>query len=398
MKQTLHCHCEEGALPQALSEVEGCPTKQSLFFLFVLSVLFVLFPVVAQAQSHASEQLDCSKCHTCAAPTADDPCLVACPRLQSVHATGAHSLGEGPDSVVLGKIADMYLPVHFNHKGHAGMAQMGTDCQTCHHFSPPGRIPPCGECHKTEAEANLRQPSLKGAYHRQCLACHREWSHDTQCVICHAPQPGKAMAEAVGDMSDIMGAAHPKLTEPDTKVYQTPYEKGPVVTFFHKEHIDLFGLRCVDCHKQENCSRCHDLQAPVKVAKTQEEMHTLCNDCHKSDPCAKCHGTEQKTGFTHARTGWPLNRYHADLDCRACHPTGKQIARLNNSCGSCHAGWTQANFKHAVTGLQLDEIHREIDCTDCHTNRQYSAAPNCAGCHDDGRSAKDVPPGEMIGQ
>ncbi len=367
-----------------------------------LAILLVLRVSSSLAQTptqlHANGEPDCAKCHTCANPTADVPCLVSCPRLQSVRATGAHDVGEGPDSVVLDKIADLYMPVYFDHKAHASMAQMGGDCQTCHHFSPPGRIPPCGECHGTEAEANLRQPSLKGAYHRQCLACHREWSHDTQCIICHAPQPGKIMAEAVGDLSDIMGVAHPRITEPDIKVYQTPYDPGPIVTFFHKEHIDLFGLRCVDCHKQENCSRCHDLQQPVKTPKTQEEMHALCNDCHKSDPCAKCHDSKQKPAFTHAVTGWPLSRYHQDLDCYACHPTGKRIARLKSGCGNCHGGWNQLNFKHAVTGLQLDEIHREMECTDCHADRQYGAAPTCSGCHDDGRSANDAPPGEYIGR
>lgn len=376
--------------------MKGQQMRNLLVLLAVLAISTVLLYGQSTPSPHANGAMDCAQCHTCASPTADNPCLIACPRLQSVHATGSHALGEGPDSVVLDKIADLYKPVQFDHKKHAGMAQMGADCQTCHHYSPPGRIPPCGECHGTEAEANLRQPSLKGAYHRQCLGCHREWSHDTQCVICHAPQPGKVMAEAVGDLSDIMGAAHPRIVEPDIKVYQTPYQPGPVVTFFHKEHIDLFGLRCVDCHKQESCSRCHDLQQPAKIVKSQEEMHALCNDCHKTDPCAKCHDTKQKPAFTHAVTGWPLNQYHQGLDCYACHPTGKKIGRLNNTCSNCHGGWNQANFKHAVTGLQLDEIHREIDCADCHTNRNYSAVTTCSGCHDDDRTAKDVPPGEHI--
>jgi hypothetical protein len=366
----------------------------------ILLAVFGVSSSQVASSLHEESVTDCARCHTCEHPTADAPCLVPCPRLQAVHATGSHhEVEEGPDSLLLGTIANLYEPVHFNHKRHAGMAQMGKACGTCHHYSPAGRIQPCSDCHDAGgSEADLRRPSLKGAYHRQCLGCHREWTHDTQCIICHAPQPGKAMAEAIGDSSDIMGASHPIVTEPDTRVYQTPYNQGPVVTFHHKEHIELFGLRCVDCHQTESCSRCHDLQKSSQPAKTQEEIHATCNGCHSKDACAKCHDTKEKPGFVHTSTGWPLNRFHQGLDCRACHPTGKRIARLNNACGSCHGGWNQSNFKHAITGMQLDETHRELECENCHANREYSSAPHCDGCHDDGRTYKDVPPGEYIKQ
>ena len=163
------------------------------------------------------------------------------------------------------------------------------------------------------------------------------------------------MTSATTDSADIIGVPHPVVTTPTTKVYHTPYPQGPVVTFFHKEHVDLFGLKCVNCHKHENCSNCHDLQTTEKRKRTQAEVHAVCSDCHKTDECAKCHGSKQKPAFTHDKTGWPLNRFHKDLDCRACHPTGKKIARLNNQCVGCHGGWTQGNFAHAVTGLDLDE-------------------------------------------
>lgn len=365
--------------------------------MILVTIVLVFCAGITDAQSTKSgvPKLDCLQCHTCKTPTAENMCLKPCPTLTSAHQKGAaHSLTEAPDQILLDKIADLYGPVHFNHKVHAGMAEMGSNCETCHHFSPAGRIPPCKECHGGEGNPNnLRQPGLKGAYHRQCLNCHREWSHDTQCNVCHAPQAGKSMANASTDSTDVMGIPHPVIHTPTTKVYTTPYAKGRIVTFFHKEHIDLFGLRCVDCHKQENCSYCHDLKPAEKAKRSQVEIHAVCSDCHKTDECAKCHDTKEKPAFTHAITGWPLNRFHSHLDCRACHPTGKKIARLNSQCAGCHAGWNQANFAHAVTGLLLDETHRELDCTDCHTNRQYSEAPTCSGCHDDNRSHKDAPPG-----
>ena len=71
---------------------------------------------------HEESVTDCARCHTCDNPTADAPCLVACPRLQAGHANGSHhEVEEGPDSVLLGRIASLYQPVHFNHKRHVGM-------------------------------------------------------------------------------------------------------------------------------------------------------------------------------------------------------------------------------------------------------------------------------------
>ena len=198
------------------------------------------------------------------------------------------------------------------------------------------------------------------------------------------------------DTTDIMGQSHPVLTQPTTRVYQTPYPNGPVVTFHHNDHIELFGLRCVDCHRQENCGRCHDLQMPARMVKTQEEVHATCDNCHAKDRCAKCHDTKERAAFTHAATGWPLNRYHRELDCRSCHPTGRRISRLGTGCAACHKGWNQDNFKHAITALMLDDTHAQIDCTECHIDRRFDAPVQCATCHDDGRNAKDAPPGKYL--
>ena len=341
----------------------------------------------------------CTECHTCDTPTTVSPCLLACPRFAAVETTSVHTLPESPDTVVLDLLTDLYQAVQFNHGLHANMAQMGHDCATCHHYSPPGQIPPCRECHGSErSESNLEQPSLKGAYHRHCLTCHREWSHETKCIVCHLPTPGRAMAPDGFDSTDIMGVPHPRITEPGKRVYQTPYEQGPVVTFYHNAHVDLFGLRCVDCHQEESCSRCHDITRPARYVKSDEEIHATCNGCHLEDECGKCHSTQELPAFTHDVTGWPLNRFHRQLDCRACHPTGRPIARLNRDCSSCHRGWNSDNFDHAITGLTLDETHRDLDCEDCHGTPRFASPPGCAECHDDGRSADTHPPGRRLSQ
>ena len=372
--------------------------KFSLLYitLVVMAISGYAFVVAQDTHNTELDKLDCLECHTCPAPTARDMCLKACPSLLQPEMHTAHSLMEAPDQFVIDELTDLYQPVTFNHKLHADMAQMGGDCEICHHFSPPGHIPPCGECHGGEKNPNnLRQPSLKGAYHRQCLGCHREWSHDTKCVLCHLPTEGKPLAVGF-DPDDIIGISHPVITVPDKLVYNTPYEPGPVVTLHHKEHIDLFGLRCVDCHKQENCSYCHDLDKETKPTRTDEEIHAVCNDCHSKDRCDKCHDTVEKPAFSHASTGWALNRYHKGADCRACHPTGKKISKLNRKCSACHSGWNQENFNHSVVGLMLDENHLELDCEDCHVDLAYNKAPDCTSCHDEGINPKETPPGEFL--
>jgi hypothetical protein len=375
--------------------------KRKLILLQFISlmVVFGLFQFSSADVPSIREmsKMDCKTCHSCDNPTMKDKCLKACPSLPLSHAANDHKLSEAPDSMLLDDLVDLYQPVHFNHKLHARMAEMGGECSTCHHYSPTDKIQPCKDCHGGQANPNnLRQPGLKGAYHRQCLSCHREWSHDTKCVLCHIPTEGKAMASGASDTTDIMGAAHPIITEPSNKVYHTPLTSGPIVTFKHKEHIVLFGLRCVDCHKKENCSYCHDLQKPAALVKSEQQIHGMCNDCHRQDKCQKCHDNRERPAFSHESTGWALNRYHNRLDCQACHPTGKKIARLSNQCEACHGGWNQDNFEHAATGLELDETHLAMDCTDCHANRKYNAKPDCSGCHDDGRTYKDMPPGKVV--
>lgn len=344
---------------------------------------------------------NCAGCHLCSVPTMRVPCLKACPRTTMVHQTSRHALAEAPDALLLDDLVDLYEPVHFDHQAHASMAEMGKDCATCHHYSPPGTIPPCKECHSLGTESSdLRKPNLKGAYHRQCLGCHVEWSHETECNACHLPR-GEVAAPATGatagasDPTDIVGRAHPPIESPVKRVYRTPYAAAPIVTFQHKEHSSLFGFRCVDCHSQESCTSCHDWRKSAAAPeRSQAEVHALCNACHAQDPCAKCHDTKERAGFTHNRTGWPLNPYHQRLDCWSCHPRGKDFKRVNRMCASCHGAWSPENFQHAVTGMRLDEMHSGLDCTQCHKDRHYDADPTCSDCHDDGRTAENAPPGE----
>lgn len=290
------------------------------------------------------------------------------------------------------------------------MSEMARGCAVCHHYTPEGAAhPACKSCHEVSpVREDMRKPSLKAAYHRQCLSCHREWSHETACEVCHQAKAGRPAAADPGrtpTKDDIMGQMHPPIPEPETAVYETKYKyvPGTKVTFRHKEHIHRFGFRCAECHHEDNCSRCHEEgKSQVHRVKTLDEHHKPCASCHDTDSppaCDRCHwqeGEQPPGPFDHAATGWPLGRYHEEQSCRVCHKAVR-FSRLDRDCNACHAGWAPDNFDHAVTGQMLDASHADSDCEECHSGRQFDRPPTCDGCHgaDEGIAFPEKRPGPV---
>lgn len=371
----------------------------SMVVLLLVSGLHAQTPTVtdtAKPNSKAAMDGDCYSCHTCAKPTSESPCLRACQRNKPGTIEREFAGKTGPNVVILDDLENLYLPVPFDHKGHSEMAGMTSGCVTCHHYTPEGtEHPACKTCHEVApARENIRKPGLKGAYHRQCLACHREWSHETGCAMCHQPKTGVTDGSSVHPTpGDIVGQMHPPIPEPDTEVYNAPSaDSGAHVIFRHREHIHRFGLRCVECHREDNCSRCHEVgRRHEQRTVSPAEHHEPCRQCHMSDttkPDGRCNQCHWKTGdptpltFDHATTGWKLSSYHADLSCRQCHES-VPFAKLDRTCDACHSGWNQTTFNHGLTGQQLDATHRQFDCDNCHKDRAFDAPPTCTECHDE---------------
>ena len=76
------------------------------------------------------------------------------------------------------------LATHFH-------GQLETLCAGCHHHSPVGeRPPPCSSCHTEEIGGIIDKPTLRAAYHRQCVGCHQRMKIEEQsCTACHAKMP-----------------------------------------------------------------------------------------------------------------------------------------------------------------------------------------------------------------
>ncbi len=353
------------------------------------------------------KKIDCKQCHLCENPTAVNPCLKMCPRFDAL--SSPHTTKLKPDVIIIDIISDLYVPVVFSHQLHAEMSDMSGGCQICHHHNPPGAILACRDCHEVSVKrADLNRPGLKGAYHRQCLGCHREWSHTTKCSICHALKSALKTTEASADSTDIVGTTHPPFSQPEKIVYETSSDEGKLITFYHNEHVNLFGFACVNCHQKENCSKCHDLAKPtlaeqllpgkpVKIHKSEAEHHMKCSACHENAKCNFCHDNKEKMPFNHlVSSGWKLKSYHQGLSCIRCHINMEISKKISHQCSACHKGWYSGNFNHTVTGLKLDENHKDNDCGDCHINSNYSTTPECQECHDQDIAFPKELPGKRV--
>lgn len=125
----------------------------------------------------------------------------------------AHAM-EGPDTVSLDSLSELFAAVSFNHAMHVEVVT--NDCSVCHHHTTGTKVTDerCARCHKNSGAANSvacrdchnanpfsaenlqktadaellfhsGKPGLKGAYHRKCLGCHNEMGAPSECENCH---------------------------------------------------------------------------------------------------------------------------------------------------------------------------------------------------------------------
>ncbi|HEY6435046.1 MAG TPA: cytochrome c3 family protein, partial [Ignavibacteriaceae bacterium] len=373
--------------------------KNLIVFFSIIIFTITINAQQGQTKDHSKLNINCKTCHTCDVPTKSEPCLVMCPREKI--ATVYQKPEQTPALIVIDQLSNRYSSVNFSHRIHAQMSEMGGGCKGCHHYNTSGPILKCSNCHDVSRKReNVSVPDLNGAYHRQCIDCHREWSGTTDCNSCHLPKKEMNSDETVNLQKKYSNKNHPAVLEPKKIVYRTNSDKGNIVTFYHNEHTGIFGIECKSCHKDESCSKCHSPEPKQKVEKISVEMkHKTCSGCHDTkskNECESCHSTKEMAPFTHlTATGFNLKSYHSKLSCVSCHKTKTVFSGLNSSCQSCHDAWNSSNFNHKVTGLALDETHSEFDCTDCHENEDFSKKPYCEGCHDE-LTYPDSKPGNLI--
>ncbi len=349
-----------------------------------------------------NESLTCKSCHNCQFPTAEKPCLWPCPRYEMIKSYKFNV--KIPDVIVIDRLSKLYGKVVFPHRVHAKMSEISGGCVQCHHYTTDKKIRQCADCHSVRRKrTNITRPDLRGAYHQKCMKCHIQWSHTLGCNTCHAP---KNMPELIAVKKKLPSniPQHKIKRKPGKIIFLARGAPGKFVTFYHKEHVKLFGLKCSDCHHNEKCINCHDvrknagakLQVTAKPGEKLDSAHKKCSYCHAvKNNCSFCHSNGMRPPFNHkGSTGWALNRFHKKLKCVNCHGWRKSFTKLNSNCASCHSDWAPENFKHEITGLVLDENHVENDCETCHKNREYDKA-SCDDCHENKSYPKSIP-GKLI--
>ena len=360
--------------------------KNTLYWISILMAFF-LIGMTPVLRSSTIMSGDCTRCHICSNPDKSNPCLRECTR------PGKHEMDKisghaelGPESMILNTISMLYEGVNFNHKEHAEMGEMGIGCVECHHQNPKGQYLKCSQCHSPQVTCeNMPMLGLKGAYHRQCIPCHGQWSNYRQCERCHRKKGTAPPAAAT--MPEL--AKQPKIV-----TYSTSFMDS-TVSFDHTAHTADYELECRQCHRGVGCAPCHAL-------KNDQEKHTAftsgCLKCHENTGCMDCHITAGKSkSFDHSRTEFPLKTYHQGLDCRKCHSTEDRHDTAPVSCGMCHKkGWNPATFDHGITGLKLDSIHGGEACEKCHPDLDFRKSANCVICHDADFQFPSVMPGERL--
>lgn len=342
-----------------------------------------------------SSELNCLQCHGPGWPAADKVRQVTRVGHQEPPLTLKQPGGGASDVVLIGQLARYYSPVVFDHRIHAQMSEINGGCVNCHHHAPSeAPIAACRTCHSIEREAGtLARPSLKGAYHRQCLGCHRDWSHDNGCGYCHVEQAPRSDVAHPTDASDIVLSAHPRIEPARTYVYQTANRPAPLVSFHHQDHTSLFQVRCVSCHQGGSCASCHD---GAVTTHDQAGHMSSCRTCHATSQCGFCHSVESRPEFDHAdRTGWSLQPQHESVACTSCHGRAESFFTPTRNCRGCHSGLTPGSFDHAITGVPLRGSHASFACERCHVDSRSDRPATCRGCHAE-RAYPQVYPGQAL--
>ena len=292
-----------------------------------------------------------------------------------------------PEECNLYHIVDQYEAVQFDHSSHEGYAD---NCETCHHHaSGVEHTPPCRECHG-KVSGDLRKPGLKGAYHRQCMNCHREMEAGPMgCEECHPKREG---AEPLEKQKLALEAVPEKM-----RLGHLADEYGGV-DFAHKVHVQVTD-GCATCHHHSNgvevappCRACHDTPQKLKNA-----YHEQCLGCHQSVvkvrqeklselkiERAEAHqrGNEKKARAYGLKLEMIMESGGSPLNCKDCHIPKKSPKTVSLNHIKEDKGPVEFDHEAHLNTAQF--------CTDCHhSHKGFNSFTSCRTCHGPGQAAAE---------
>lgn len=358
---------------------------QKYFFIVIAWIICSISSIQAQvspgdlAKSHAQLEgiSNCTQCHSVGKEVTREKCLACHKEIRSE--INAHKGFHASKEVGMKNCA----VCHSDHHGR-NFDMIRLDKKKFNHdltgFSLKGEHAKqeCAACHKPE---RIKDPVLKkrkGTFlglSQDCLSCHADYHQghlSKNCTECHNFTSWK----------NATGFDHNKTRFPLLGKHRT--------------------VQCIDCHKMEIVNG----KKYQRFSNLEFANCTACHtDVHKGkfgQDCKRCHTEESwkfsKTmkAFNHDKTDFKLLGKHRQVDCKACHTSGKMTDPLkHDKCEDCHKDFHKGEFKH--------RDGTKPDCNKCHTNDGFTPstfsiaehnkhyklegahlATSCAACHKKG--------------
>jgi hypothetical protein len=316
---------------------------------------------------------------------------------------------------------------------------------------------PCQGCHAGKTAAFPKRPAPQAPAETACQHCHADphaGRGGAECETCHGT---KAWVPSSFDLARHAKTALPLVGKhaeaPCTACHLDGQLTGLPATCeqcHFDRHNGRFGKQCTDCHRETGwrpvtgfehgltgfelvgahlaaeCSQCHE--GPNAAALEAATDKQACETCHMPEhaldlgKCRDCHREEVPfaqagVGFEHRKTGFRLERRHAVVACKSCHPNQvgpKPLARcgschvsphagqLTPQCEDCHAPdrWSLIRFDHDASGWPLRGRHFVAPCGSCHVSERWiGLTTECHDCHalDAARARMVVPQAHPFG-
>lgn len=230
------------------------------------------------------------------------------------------------------------------------------------------------------------------AFERNCTRCHAplKTTMDVLCLDCHdniAQQiAARTGSHGVVEQVNLCMECHEDHNGQDFDMLSSALDKyDHSVTDYslvwHQLDYQAHLIDCRDCHQvnerfdvsMEKCADCHAGNVSGFMNTHQQDFGHNCLGCHD--------GLDRMTRFDHAATSFPLEDYHSELSCAACHssesmnsyqslsggtsgeePSVEMFRKTPKDCFRCHAE---------------PEVHRNsfsADCTGCHSTAGWTPA------------------------
>jgi octaheme c-type cytochrome (tetrathionate reductase family) len=294
--------------------------------------------------------------------------------------------------------------------------RLGGACSSCHGDFADNTPHGCAHCHSRPNQPDdPARPGLKGAFHRQCIGCHRQHPETanapTACDSCHHPLI-PFHGELVGELALAEGPqavtrrcldCHLETAEDVLRSVHWKWGGHSPSVAGYEHHVDLgVGtvlnnyLICAGANPQ-NCAACHVGFGPaMDPADAADPLGIDCLICHdvtgtyrkrsggggEPDPGVDLAGVAASVGRPgrtncgrcHFYSDGGANVKHGDLEPALAHPPPDfdvHMGRAHMLCQDCHRV-----SEHRIAGRSMTApaSEGEVRCEDCHGVRPHRIA------------------------